>query len=40
VAVELGKHYNPNRVIVEAQKVMGIDPLGQLSIWYRSLVGS
>lgn len=25
-AVELGKLYNPNRVIVEAQKVMGIDP--------------
>jgi len=24
-AVELGKQYNPNRVIVEAQKVMGID---------------
>ena len=25
-AVELGRHYNPNRVIVEANKVMGIDP--------------
>jgi len=25
-AVELGKQYNANRVIVEAQKVMGIDP--------------
>ena len=25
-AVELGRKYNPNRVIVEAQKVMGIDP--------------
>lgn len=24
-AVEFGRHYNPNRVIVEAQKVMGID---------------
>jgi hypothetical protein len=25
-AVELGRKYNPNRIIVEAQKVMGIDP--------------
>jgi hypothetical protein len=25
-AVKLGKQYNPNRVIVEAQKVLGIDP--------------
>ena len=25
-AVELGKKYNPNRVIVEAQKVLGLDP--------------
>lgn len=25
-AVELGKQYKPNRVIVETQKVMGIDP--------------
>lgn len=25
-AVELGKKYNPNRVIVEANKVLGIDP--------------
>jgi hypothetical protein len=25
-AVELGKQYNPNRVIVEANKVLGIDP--------------
>lgn len=25
-AVELGKHYNPNRVIVESQKVLGLDP--------------
>ena len=25
-AVELGRKYNPNRLIVEAQKVMGKDP--------------
>ncbi len=25
-AVELGKKYNPNRVIVESQKVLGLDP--------------
>ena len=25
-AVELGKKYNPNKVIVEAQKVLGLDP--------------
>lgn len=25
-AVELGRHYNPNRLIVEANKVLGIDP--------------
>ena len=25
-AVELGRNYNPNRVIVEAKKVLGIDP--------------
>ena len=25
-AIELGKRYNPDRVIVESQKVLGLDP--------------
>lgn len=39
-AVELGKKYNPNRVIVESQKVLGLDPwLGFFGFWSGPIAG-